>query len=168
MRTLTIASAAAALAACGGGGTYSGGNEAECEEWCDVRAPKEENEGFCPVRGQEGGSGDCVRACEELAQPEPPEPLQECIEDDALCFILIEDCIEGRERRARCMSWCDARASEHEDDGFCEPTLQNSPDRGCESVCVHALSEGLPAQGVEDCLRDDPLCFADLGGCAGS
>lgn len=136
----------------------------DCEQWCDVRAPREAEDGFCRVGEPEQS---CEEACNAMTLPAPSDSvLQECIEDDALCFIVLEDCVAARSRLAACTSWCDFRSVEHADEGFCEPFVLDSPDQGCVSTCIGTLAEGLPAAGVEGCVRDNPLCFVDLETCS--
>jgi hypothetical protein len=138
----------------------------DCDTWCGVRAPNEESEGWCPVGGFGDGASDCVGACEELAQTAPLEPLQHCIEEDALCFVVMDQCILGAERLANCTSWCDFRATTHANDGFCEPFSESVPNGDCESVCIRSLQDELPSDSVQECVRNNPLCFVDLEGCA--
>ena len=59
----------------------------DCAAWCQVRAPKEANDGFCSVGGE-----SCVETCETLHASEELVPLQLCIEENPLCFVTMELC----------------------------------------------------------------------------
>ena len=140
-------------------------SSADCDTWCGVRAPKEEAEGWCAIDGF-GDDGDCVPTCEALAQAAPLGPLQRCIEEDALCFIAMDQCMLGAEQSANCATWCDYRATEHANEGFCIPVMQGLFEKVCESACSLALYEELPSDSVQECVRNNPLCFLDLERCA--
>lgn len=142
--------------------------KSDCDTWCALRAPMEETGGWCPIGGFGEGEASCVQACEELGQTAALEPLQHCIEEDPLCFVTMEQCILGAERLASCTSWCDFRDAEHAKEGFCEPSLQSVPNGECENVCIRALQDELRADSVQECVRNNPLCFVDLQGCAGA
>lgn len=161
-----LADAESSASADAGASAPDASSATDCDSWCGVRAPKEENEGWCPIDGFGKDALDCGLACEALAETEPAEPLQHCIEEDALCFVVMEQCILGTQRLADCTTWCEFRTTEHADEGFCEPSLQGLPDGECESVCIRALQDELPSNAVQECVRNNPLCFVDLAGCA--
>jgi hypothetical protein len=167
MKVREIVLARAALCACGQSAGYApvgdngrpdaGVNTTDCETWCELRAPGEENDAWCPI--------DCLQTCRQLSA-NPPEAVETCITGDPLCFISAEQCVESVVQRAKCASWCDERATQHQNDGFCEPFLQGNPDEDCETACFRALREALPEEGVARCVQSDPLCFLDLRECA--
>jgi hypothetical protein len=139
---------------------------ANCERWCDDRLPKEDTEGWCPLDGWSAESRSCSEACQDWSRAAPIEFVRECVEEEPLCFVSMEQCLEGKERRSNCLQWCSYRDDEHATDGFCDPVIMGSPDRDCESVCIRALIEDL--EDVESCIKDAPLCFENLTTCATS
>lgn len=132
-----------------------------CEQWCDVRASRTWEDGFCLPRWNWNAPDEsCEVTCSVVVPQDRSEAaLQACIEDAALCFLSLEDCITYESRLAVCTEWCDFRTTEHANEGFCE-------DTSCPNTCVFRLAEGLSAQSVEDCVRDNPLCHVDLRSCA--
>lgn len=162
MTRVLLITATAALWACGDQEQTS---DTECAAWCEVRAPLERDQGFCPVDGWDPETRGCVASCEELGQTELDEFVQGCIEENALCFISMAQCLEGRRWVRDCQDWCGYRESAHQDDGFCDPSLPSLPETDCHSVCNRALTDDLPTDKVEGCIRDNPLCFIDLEQC---
>ena len=146
--------------------SYETETETDCSDWCDVRAPHEANDGWCPVGASWDGS--CIESCSQATDGSRKDVLQRCVEDDPLCFVTLEQCMVSQENAIDCEGWCDARETEHANEGFCEPSLQGSPASDCRSVCLTGLADGLSRTGLESCIRDDALCFVSLGDCAAS
>ena len=163
MKTKVIALAALTVSACTQPKEQPA--DADCDTWCDVRESREETESWCPIDGFGEDARDCLQVCETLGQEAPLESLQHCIEEDALCFIAVNQCIVGAERQTNCATWCDYRTAEHANEGFCDPILQGVPDRECVSICISALQQDLAFDSVQECVRNNPLCFTDLEDC---
>lgn len=173
--SIRLCAALALLAACGSAKDPSAADPSadvasegasDCSDWCEVRESKETHDGWCPIDAPDTGSGSCVQACEEWLESKPAYAVRHCVEEAPLCFRSIEQCIDRQVRHTDCTEWCEYRADEHENDGFCDPFLQDFPDADCTSVCIHGLAGGLP--NVESCIKDNPMCFVDLAGCSGS
>ena len=140
------------------------GSSVDCVDLCNDRAPHEQTDGWCPLDW--GDDSNCVEACETAAQNVDVDALEQCVSANPLCFVTLEQCVESLvTTSAGCERWCDERAINHADDGFCEPFVVDSDATGCLESCA-TLIDQVPEGNLEECIQDNPLCFVDLGTCS--
>ena len=82
---------------------------AQCQQWCETRAPRVADDAWCPLAwgvGQEWPeeepSAGCVDACVDAvgASNADVAVLEACIADDPLCYISLEMCVDMQDANA--------------------------------------------------------------------